>query len=194
VASNSSSLSERNGEVDPGKATFGQREVEKKTGETASVSRDDSDVLGAAADAVVAAAAAAANASGRADETDRAERTSPSSAVDLEGPALAARARALKMVSKDVNDSKVSEIMRDRSKQAEKEMNEFTPAALIAKSFQSAAEVRFLFHARPPSFTFGFSLSQRVAATLSCPAIFVPSQSFHAAKAMFARRRSLLNI
>ena len=167
------------------------------------VSKEDREVFGTAADAILAAADAAADAARRADEKDGAAKRRDSGAdaaaaggdSDLEGPALAARGKALEAVAATVpKDATVSRLVRARSKRAQEEVAELTPTALVAKSFQGAAEVRFLsvFLARLPAPRRDPS-RKRSAATLSCPARLVPSQSFHAARRTFARRRSLLN-
>ena len=166
---------------------------------------DARDVFGSAADAILAAADAAADAARRADEKDGAARrrgqtdAGPRAAAslqktddsDLEGPALAARGKALEAVAAKAlaNDSTVvSGLVHARATRAEEEAAELTPAALVAKSFQGAAEVR------EPNLLWFFSRpTRKSAATLSCPARPVPSQSFHAAKRTIARRRSLLN-
>ena len=120
---------------------------------------DARDVFGSAADAILAAADAAADAARRADEKDGAARrrgrtdAGPRAAaslqktddLDLEGPALAARGKALEAVAAKAlaNDSTVvSGLVRARATRAEEEAAELTPAALVAKSFQDAAEVR----------------------------------------------------
>ena len=119
---------------------------------------DARDVVGSAADAILAAADAAADAARRADEKDGAARrrgqtdAGPRAAAslqktddsDLEGPALAARGKALEAVAAKAlaNDSVVSGLVRARATRAEEEAAELTPAALVAKSFQGAAEVR----------------------------------------------------
>ena len=120
---------------------------------------DASDVFGSAADAILAAADAAADAARRADEKDGAARrrgrtdAGPRAAaslqktddLDLEGPALAARGKAFEAVAAKAlaNDSTVvSGLVRARATRAEEEAAELTPAALVAKSFQDAAEVR----------------------------------------------------
>ena len=164
------------------------------------VSKEDREVFGTAADAILAAADAAR----RADEKDGAAKRRDSGAdaaaaggdSDLEGPALAARGKALEAVAATVpKDATVSRLVRARSKRAQEEVAELTPTALVAKSFHGAAEVRFLsvFLARLPAPRRDPS-RKRSAATLSCPARLVPSQSFHAARRTFARRRSLLNL
>lgn len=120
---------------------------------------DARDVFGSAADAILAAADAAADAARRADEKDGAARrrgrtdAGPRAAaslqktddLDLEGPALAARGKALEAVAAKAlaNDSTVvSGLVRARATRAEEEAAELTPTALVAKSFQDAAEVR----------------------------------------------------
>jgi hypothetical protein len=124
------------------------REKEKED-----VSREDREVFGSAADAILAAADAAADAAARADEKDRAAKRRGSRAAapppradqsELEGPALAARGKALEAVAATAaKDSTVSRLVRARSKQAKEEVAELTPTALVAASFQGAAEVRF---------------------------------------------------
>ena len=116
---------------------------------------DARDVFGSAADAILAAADAAR----RADEKDGAARrrgqtdAGPRAAAslqktddsDLEGPALAARGKALEAVAAKAlaNDSTVvSGLVHARATRAEEEAAELTPTALVAKSFQDAAEVR----------------------------------------------------
>ena len=75
------------------------------------------------------------------------ERAPPPRAddLDLEGPALAARGKALEAVAAKAlaNDSTVvSGLVHARATRAEEEAAELTPTALVAKSFQDAAEVR----------------------------------------------------
>ena len=178
--------------------------VERSEKTLNSKEEDARDVVGSAADAILAAADAAADAARRADEKDGAARrrgqtdAGPRAAaslqktddLDLEGPALAARGKALEAVAAKAlaNDSVVSGLVRARATRAEEEAAELTPAALVAKSFQGAAEVR------EPNLLWFFSRpTRKSAATLSCPARPVPSQSFHAAKRTITRRRSLLN-
>jgi len=176
------------------------REKEKED-----VSREDREVFGSAADAILAAADAAADAAARADEKDRAAKRRGSRAAapppradqsELEGPALAARGKALEAVAATAaKDSTVSRLVRARSKQAKEEVAELTPTALVAASFQGAAEVRFpkkVFSSLFFWFFFYLPLPKKRCYT-QLPGCEVPSQSFHAARRMFARRRSLLN-
>ena len=154
------------------------REGEK---EKEDVSREDREVFGSAADAILAAADAAAEAARRADEKDRAAERRGSGAAapppradqsELEGPALAARGKALEAVAATAaKDSTVSRLVRARSKQAKEEVAELTPAALVAASFQGAAEVRLPQFFRLSSRVFFFLPRRRSAATLSCPAV-----------------------
>lgn len=115
---------------------------------------------------------------------------------ELEGPALAARGKALEAVAATAaKDSTVSRLVRARSKQAKEEVAELTPTALVAASFQGAAEVRFpkkVFSSLFFWFFFYLPLPKKRCYT-QLPGCEVPSQSFHAARRMFARRRSLLN-
>ena len=156
------------------------REKEK---EKEDVSREDREVFGSAADAILAAADAAAEAARRADEKDRAAERRGSGAAapppradqsELEGPALAARGKALEAVAATAaKDSTVSRLVRARSEQAKEEVAELTPTALVAASFQGAAEVRLPLVFRLSSFSrvFFFLPRRRSAATLSCPAV-----------------------
>jgi hypothetical protein len=155
-----------------------------KEKEKEDVSREDREVFGSAADAILAAADAAADAARRADEKDRAAKRRGSRAAapppradqsELEGPALAARGKALEAVAATAaKDSTVSRLVRARSKQAKEEVAELTPTALVAASFQGAAEVRFPKKVFSSLFFLVFFLIfrfRRSAATLSCPAI-----------------------
>ena len=136
------------------------REGEK---EKEDVSREDREVFGSAADAILAAADAAAEAARRADEKDRAAERRGSGAAapppradqsELEGPALAARGKALEAVAATAaKDSTVSRLVRVRSRQAKEEVAELTPTALVAASFQGAAEVRLPLVFRLSSFS-----------------------------------------
>ena len=177
-----------------------------KEKEKEDVSREDREVFGSAADAILAAADAAADAARRADEKDRAAKRRGSRAAapppradqsELEGPALAARGKALEAVAATAaKDSTVSRLVRARSKQAKEEVAELTPTALVAASFQGAAEVRFPKNVFSSLF-FWFFFSHLPLPKKRCytqlPGCEVPSQSFHAARRTFARRRSLLN-
>ena len=132
--------------------------VERSEKTLNSKEEDARDVVGSAADAILAAADAAADAARRADEKDGAARrrgqTDAGSRAaaslqktddsDLEGPALAARGKAFEAVAAKAlaNDSMVSGLVRARATRAEEEAAELTPTALVAKSFQDAAEVR----------------------------------------------------
>ena len=133
--------------------------VERSEKTLNSKEEDARDVVGSAADAILAAADAAADAARRADEKDGAARrrgqtdAGPRAAAslqktddsDLEGPALAARGKALEAVAAKAlaNDSTVvSGLVHARATRAEEEAAELTPTALVAKSFQDAAEVR----------------------------------------------------
>ena len=139
-----------------------------KEKEKEDVSREDREVFGSAADAILAAADAAADAARRADEKDRAAARRGSRAAapppradqsELEGPALAARGKALEAVAATAaKDSTVSRLVRARSKQAKEEVAELTPTALVAASFQGAAEVRLPKNVFSSLF-FGFFLS-----------------------------------
>lgn len=157
------------------------REEEK---EKEDVSREDREVFGSAADAILAAADAAADAARRADEKDRAAKRRGSRAAapppradqsELEGPALAARGKALEAVAATAaKDSTVSRLVRARSKQAKEEVAELTPTALVAASFQGAAEVRLpkkVFSSLFFGVFFFIFRFRRSAATLSCPAV-----------------------
>ena len=148
------------------------------------ISKQAEEVFHNAADALLAATGAAADAARRADEKETAARrmssqTSEKSSGDssLAGPALAARAAALESVAQKFSkDSKHGKEIRARSRAAEKEMASLTPTALVAASFQGAAEVRvlfFFFFSRLVFFClFRWSLYfPHYAATLSCPAI-----------------------
>ena len=143
---------------EPADAEASVERSEKTLNSKNSKEEDARDVVGSAADAILAAADAAADAARRADEKDGAARrrgqtdAGPRAAAslrktddsDLEGPALAARGKALEAVAAKAlaNDSVVSGLVRARATRAEEEAAELTPAALVAKSFQGAAEVR----------------------------------------------------
>ena len=179
----------------------GEKEKEKED-----VSREDREVFGSAADAILAAADAAVEAARRADEKDRAAERRGSGAAapppranqsELEGPALAARGKALEAVAATAaKDSTVSRLVRARSRQAKEEVAELTPTALVAASFQGAAEVRLSPSGFSSLFFFSclfLSSANKKRCYTQLPGRFVPSQSFHAARRTFARRRSLLN-
>jgi hypothetical protein len=138
------------------------------------ISKQAEEVFHNAADALLAATGAAADAARR-----MSSQTSEKSSGDssLAGPALAARAAALESVAQKFSkDSKHGKEIRARPRAAEKEMASLTPTALVAASFQGAAEVRvlfFFFFSRLVFFClFRWSLYfPHYAATLSCPAI-----------------------
>ena len=128
------------------------------------VSKEEDEVFRSSADAILAAADAAADAARRADAKDGAAARGRGSGAaagaaaagfrdsELEGPARAARGKALEAVAATAaTDTTVSRLARARSKRAGEETAELTPTALVAASFQGAAEVRFIrrFFSRP---------------------------------------------